>query len=470
MSLPWTPQNVSFAGCAWNSVCYGNGKYVAVCGPVGGLLGSAIVSSDGINWTQTNLPQTNWQSVCYGNELFVACGQNPGDPSATLIVTSPDGITWTPQSCPIAGWNSITFAQGKFVVVGGFPSGVMTSTDAINWTLGTTPGNNYFGVTYGNNLFVAVGLGPSSIMTSPDSITWTSQVSPDSSMNWFKVAYGNGIFVAISVTPTNNKIMTSTDGINWTAQASGVNTYWLAITFGNGLFVAFTGSSTGNKYMTSTDGLTWSIFDTPIETGFNSVTYGNGLFLAVTGTLPQQVITADWNPGPICFNEGTKILCLNKDFYEIYLPIESLSAGDIVKTYKHGYRKIQFIEKGKFYNDVNKYSSCMYCIKKTDENCLIENLIVTGGHSILVDSLDGFEEQNKVYFQGETLKIDDKYLLVAPLIPNVEKLTSKDEFTYYHFVLHNDGDNDKRFGVYANGILTETPSLNQFVQHDFFKF
>jgi len=40
-------------------------------------------------------------------------------------------------------------------------------------------------------------------------------------------------------------------------------------------------------------------------------------------------------------------------------------------------------------------------------------------------------------------------------------------YTYYHFILENDGDNDKRYGVWANGILTETPSKNQFTNHKY---
>jgi hypothetical protein len=49
-------------------------------------------------------------------------------------------------------------------------------------------------------------------------------------------------------------------------------------------------------------------------------------------------------------------------------------------------------------------------MEKTEENNLIEDLIVTGGHSILVDDLGDNKEENDRLFNGETLKIDDKYL------------------------------------------------------------
>jgi hypothetical protein len=170
--------------------------------------------------------------------------------------------------------------------------------------------------------------------------------------------------------------------------------------------------------------------------------------------------------GPICFNEGTKILCLDKTLKEKYIPIEHLQCGSYVKTYLHGYRRIIAIGSNKMINNPNRYSSCMYAIKKSDSNNLNEDLIVTGGHSILVDTLDGKEEQNKIYFQGETYKIDDKYLLVAPLVDGVEKLENNNLYTYYHFVLENDGDENQRYGVWANGMLTETPSFKQFFEND----
>jgi hypothetical protein len=39
-----------------------------------------------------------------------------------------------------------------------------------------------------------------------------------------------------------------------------------------------------------------------------------------------------------------------------------------------------------------------------------------------------------------------------------EQIQEKEKFTYYNFNLENDGDENKRYGVYANGVLVETPS------------
>lgn len=172
------------------------------------------------------------------------------------------------------------------------------------------------------------------------------------------------------------------------------------------------------------------------------------------------------NSVPSCFNHGTKILCLNKNLEEEYIPVQDLRSGDFVKTYKHGYRKIDLIGKNPMINNPDVFTSCMYKMKKTEENGLTEDLIVTGGHCLLVDDLGEFKEKNDKIF-GSTLMIDDKYMLLCGVSTDFVKLENRLPYTYYHFILENNGDDDERFGVWANGILTETPSKNQFNAHKY---
>jgi hypothetical protein len=172
---------------------------------------------------------------------------------------------------------------------------------------------------------------------------------------------------------------------------------------------------------------------------------------------------------PSCFNEGTKILCLNNRFEDEYIPIENLRKGDLVKTYKHGYRKIDLIGKNPMINNPDIWHACMYKMEKTDDNGLIDDFIVTGGHSILVDDLGIFKEENDLIFGGEIM-IDDKYLLLVSISKDFVKIENNDVYTYYHFALENNGNDDERFGVWANGILTETVSKNQFNSHKYTLF
>ena len=66
--------------------------------------------------------------------------------------------------------------------------------------------------------------------------------------------------------------------------------------------------------------------------------------------------------------------------------------------------------------------------------------------------------------------IDDKYLMYSYLSKNFTRIETTDEFTYYHFILENDGDEDRRFGVWANGALMETPSKKQFLAQHYLDF
>ena len=168
-----------------------------------------------------------------------------------------------------------------------------------------------------------------------------------------------------------------------------------------------------------------------------------------------------------CFNEGTQILRLNKNMEEEYTKIENLRKGDLVKCYKHGYRRIELIGKGAMINNPVKWNGCMYKMEKSDENQLIEDLIITGGHAILVDDLGEFKEENDGVFGGNSPTIDGKYLLLASVSKWFKKLENKNTYTYYHFVVENNGNDEVRYGVWANGILTETPSKQYFTSQNF---
>jgi hypothetical protein len=205
---------------------------------------------------------------------------------------------------------------------------------------------------------------------------------------------------------------------------------------------------------------------------------------------------------PPCFNKGTKILCLNQTPIPVppiapiqqrclprnqllspaqrsmiqpppqvkieprkmdeYIPIELLKVGDFVKTYKHGYRKISKIITGSFRNNPKKWNMCMYKMAKTDTNGLLEDLIVTGGHSLLVDSISE-EEKTKYHARGLTEwskeTIDGKRLLLSSVSDQFTAMQDNKVYTYYHLLLENNDDEEERFGIWANGVLTETPNV-----------
>jgi len=172
-----------------------------------------------------------------------------------------------------------------------------------------------------------------------------------------------------------------------------------------------------------------------------------------------EITPVTFNVDAPCFNEGTEILVL-KDSKEEYVPIETLKRGDLVKTYKQGYRKIELIGKNHMVNNPGYFGQCMYRMKKTESNELTKDLLLTGWHSVLVDDLGDCKEENSKYVSGQ---LEDKYLLLASVSKDFTKVETNDVFTYYHFCLENDGDDNQRFGVYSNGILSETPSKAHYV-------
>jgi hypothetical protein len=170
---------------------------------------------------------------------------------------------------------------------------------------------------------------------------------------------------------------------------------------------------------------------------------------------------------PFCFDESTEILCLNENLEEVYIPISQLTKGSIVKSFRHGYRKIDHIHKGTLLNNVNDFRSCMFVLPKNET--MTKDLIITGGHSILVDTMSEKENaKNLEYFGGNKLVIDGKHLLLAGASSKFTPLQDTNLHTYYHFILENEGDDDVRYGVWANGILTETPSKSLFLNEILF--
>jgi hypothetical protein len=130
--------------------------------------------------------------------------------------------------------------------------------------------------------------------------------------------------------------------------------------------------------------------------------------------------------------------------------------GDLVKAYMNDYKPIKNIIQGIFINNPKNRSNCMYIMNKTEENGLIEDLVVTGNHGILLDEKEVNEEEQKKNPKWANFKVDDKINCIAGVSSKFEQITNNDVYKYYHFSLDNGDGKKRRFGVWANGILMET--------------
>lgn len=160
-----------------------------------------------------------------------------------------------------------------------------------------------------------------------------------------------------------------------------------------------------------------------------------------------------------CYIEGTKIQLEDGR----YIPIEDLREGDFLNVYKIGSLPILKIVKNKMYHSKNnKNLNKLFIYSKQDYPELFDDLIVTGGHSILVDNLSNQEyfETSKYYWR-EPKKVIDKFLLLSVINNKAKILEEEGEFIVYQIVLDSPEEN-QQYGIYANGILSETMSIEYY--------
>ena len=108
----WTEGTISDTSRRWQSICYGNDKFVAVDSNTSYF----AYSTDGINWTEGTISNTSrkWNSVCYGNGKYVAVADN-----SNTFAYSTDGINWTESTISDTSrrWESVCYGNGKYVAV-----------------------------------------------------------------------------------------------------------------------------------------------------------------------------------------------------------------------------------------------------------------------------------------------------------------------------------------------------------------
>lgn len=261
----------------WNTVCYGNDKYVA------GADGKLAYSTDGLTWTQVSLPSAvsvkEVESICYGGDKFVAVLS-----VSNMALYSTDGVAWNTTSMPVnASWSSVCYGSGKFVAVNHNGSNAAYSTDGITWTRTTLTFTGFLHSVcysgYSGGRFIAVG-NSRDVAYSTDGITWqrTYNALPVNT-GWRSVCYGSDAskFVAVA----SNNIAYSTDGATWTSATLPVSAGFRSIGYStdNRRFVVVAyGSSVA---LVSVDGINWSQVVMPTSAYWTSVCYGNGKYLAV---------------------------------------------------------------------------------------------------------------------------------------------------------------------------------------------
>jgi len=423
------------------------------------IQGKIFFSFDADNWTEATI-NVSTQSVNFTAVAFGNANDGLGNLKDMFVVVSDDGkVLYAPTLATDSGildfkmasrfydyqssFSDLIYGNGIFIAVGTHVLNNETSS-ILTWKQTTIESCGSFScIAYDDDhkIFVALQDGDSgAAVYSTDGTNWVGATTLPEGI-WGTVSYGNGKFVAFAASDTQDtQIITSTNGITWTAvSTSFAKRNWQASAYGGKFYAVSDG-----HVLESDDGTSFT--ETAVEVkNWAGICYSNDLFLAVGNKVAMTL-------GHIsCYVEGTKITVL-VDGEEKDLPIEELKKGMLVKTYKRGYLPIHLLGRKKFINRQEISGERIFVHKAS-------GLKVTGYHFILVDEIPA-----GAYDLG--LRAEDKKLLEAMHSEAFEPLKQNGLFTLYHIVLDSE-DKDKNIGIYADGVLSESTTLQSFLEQKF---
>ena len=348
------------------------------------------------------------------------------DFSSTSNTIPPDGSSEPATATCIASAQPYAEMDGTYTTTGSHFSTGQCDTRSTTWcfrrqTLPITPpgASSWLSRTASNNYDATTGnyLGSTSTTVSGTPILG-EYVSITAPYSFVTSAY----FVA-SVAANNWTLAGSNDGgstYTFLHDVSGANLVGNTTDFYDSRASGFTNTTAYSSYILI----------------FTNVPGGGGAALSL------------WNlfaPLTPCFAKGTRILC--EDGYRL---VESLRKGTMVKTLKHGYKPITMIGTSTIRNPAHteRIRERLYRYPKHE-------LLLTGGHAVLVDSVNG-EQMARIMSsykglystegQGRLLSRDDD---------NAEPYAIAGTYEVYNFVLEGPHENTN-YGVYANGLLVES--------------
>lgn len=187
----------------------------------------------------------------------------------------------------------------------------------------------------------------------------------------------------------------------------------------------------------------------------------------LTGTKSWTISDA----GLACMHETTTVLCLINGKEE-YVNIKNIEEGDDIITYKDGIVKVKQIHKVQTFNSKKRKITNFYKLDKSKNSILTHDLIITGGHSVVLNK-DEISEQNLKYMESintdNNHKVHDKYKLLCSKNPDFECVVNEQVEDVYMLLLENN-DPLYTYGVYVNGgYLIESCGEQSFINLGYIK-
>lgn len=219
-----------------------------------------LISLDfGYTWQTATLPITSsgWRGLIYGNGVFVMAQYG-----TTAGFISSDGVSWSSTTIPNANWNSSVFGGGVFVLLANGGNVCASSTDGTNWNSRTLPSSATWNVGFWDSFrsrFYVQSSGATDAAWSSNGQTWsalTAGLNPSTT----GCALPSGRYIVVGSTATY--ATSDNGGVSWTSRTLPISKAgaWRCTPFGNGAVLVQDGSPIG---LLSADGITWTTFYLP---------------------------------------------------------------------------------------------------------------------------------------------------------------------------------------------------------------
>lgn len=275
--------------------------------------------------------------------------------------------------------------------------------------------------------------------------------APSTTLNVVYDQYGFAWSVKDSTTPGTELLVNISSAGTYSQNNGPVN--WGTNVFaldGNGLCFLRPSSFTPSTFTGSNRFLLRLDLETPTNAALilNSTDNGASSWTDNRVSSLTTILSVDLNP--ICFGEETTLL---NDMNE-FIPIKSVQVGTVLQTFIHGPKVVKYVETYKFTpRGGNHVFSNMYLHKPS-------GVVLTGTHSVLVDSVPSHVESLYDQVQLTITCVDGKRLLHCPFVPGFQRMGDMSPRTIYSLVLE-DEDPGRMFGVFTNGglLLCETTSI-----------
>lgn len=447
----WSRSNVTSG--IFSSVILDGSNGLAASGQSSGIYRT---TNGGQTWITTDKNNDQFFCVLLSGNIGLA-----GNSTSTLIPGANTGIwrsidtgaKWTRvlsndiiSNIYLFGANAIATSSAN--------KGIYYSTDAGETWRSSNITSGYFGSLSGSGA-IAISGSIDASGSSGNGIYYTTNFGE----TWTQSNIEIGSFPSISLSGTKaiagsssaGLYYSTNSGVNWSQSLSPKTGYFISVFLSGNIGIAGAISGQNGIWTTGDGGITWS--KAPIITADILAVYINGN----DGFAGSRSNTGIYkNTTPMCYEGNAMILC-NINNEDKYINIPDIKVGTLVKTYKCGYKKVKMIDSFEYNcfdasNEINR----LYQLKNTD-------LVITGGHSILVDELTEKEMENNLKY-GKRPDIFDKKILLACSSDKFELLDSDGlNHMLYHLVLEND-DIYGQYGIYVNGgILSESCSENFFL-------